>query len=176
MISPTDTDFERVIDGTVMRHAVCAMERRLLNVDWISLVLDDLPALIGRHVSDYRMCFEKQGTAYGASGKLSVEQLFHLHQPHIALVSTSHAEEYVREWVDIVMGVMSVDHDGLLCDGDRDVMALRYLLREILTGVVSQALDKMSEPDYIYELVLVVGHGRLCIGLDSIHVMPIHSY
>ncbi|KAK6098084.1 hypothetical protein BDV3_004531 [Batrachochytrium dendrobatidis] len=127
-------------------HVIRECERRLNRVDFVALACRDLPEILQRHISDYRLCCEKMGTSY--AGGRSLEELFHGCQPHIALNDTASESEYLR-------GVAEILLDTLLPETEHRSESVRYLLREILTNnVLAMLLNILSEPDYLNLLFL----------------------
>ncbi|KAJ3092736.1 Sorting nexin-19 [Quaeritorhiza haematococci] len=142
-----DFDFLKQLNE-VFAHVAQESERRLNHVDWIQLLIWDLPEIIRRHLRDYRHCREKVGTTYG--GSKTVEELFHGCQPHFALTSVETETEYLRQVAESLMTL-------LLPNEELKSECVWYLLREVLTcTVLVQTVDRLCDPDFLNQLIIRV--------------------
>ena len=68
--------------------------------------------------------------------------------------------EYLREYVDCLLGC-------LMSANERQSASLRYLLREILAFVLLNSIDRLCEPEFLFELILMVGPVSLEIATNT---------
>ncbi|KAF8845426.1 hypothetical protein BDN67DRAFT_1065284 [Paxillus ammoniavirescens] len=135
--------------ASIVTHAVRALEERLLNVDLSLLVFCDIPAVITQHYRDYRHAASKVSTSYATGGALSLPQLFHQLQPHMAISADgSIHEEYFRQAFDHVL-------KACLPPDDYAPEAERFIIREIfLKIVVKDIIPRVTQPWFLQKTVL----------------------
>ena len=145
-----DKEFLPQITGLVT-HVIHSLEQRLLDADLSLLVFDDIPALITQHYRDYRQAVSKVSTSYATGGALSLPQLFHQLQPHIAVSSDgSIDEEYFRQAFDHILR-------ECLPSEDYAPEAERFIVREIiLKVVVKDVIPLISQPWFLQKMVLEI--------------------
>ncbi|KAH0838606.1 hypothetical protein J3R83DRAFT_6928 [Lanmaoa asiatica] len=133
---------------SIVTHVVHSLEQRLLDADLSLLVFGDIPTLITQHYKDFRQALFKASTSY-AGGALSLSQLFHQLQPHIAISSDgSIDEEYFRQAFDHVL-------KECLPAEDYAPEAERFIVREIMVKVViSDVIPRITQPWFLQKLVL----------------------
>ncbi|KAJ3416286.1 hypothetical protein HDV05_002226 [Chytridiales sp. JEL 0842] len=134
---------------SIITHSLHELERIAdVKVDWVQLVCQDLPNVLQQHIHDFRLSKEKVGTIYGADH--GIEGLFHRCQGHAALVSPETESEYLRRISEAMLQLLLPEYE-LKSD------VLRFLLREFLaTRVLSEAVDRISEPSFIYQMIIMM--------------------
>lgn len=134
---------------SIVTHVIRALEQRLLDADLSLLVFDDLPALVTQHYRDYRQAVSKASTSYATGGALSLPQLFHQLQPHMAVSSDgSLDEEYFRQAFDHILR-------ECLPTEDYAPEAERFIVREIiLKVVVKDVIPRITQPWFLQKMVL----------------------
>lgn len=134
---------------SVVTHVIRALEQRLLDADLSLLVFGDIPALITQHYRDYRQAVSKASTSYATGGALSLPQLFHQLQPHMAISSDgSLEEEYFRHAFDHILR-------ECLPPEDYAPEAERFIIREIvLKIVVKDVIPRIAQPWFLQKMVL----------------------
>ncbi|KAG0081468.1 hypothetical protein BGZ90_008107 [Linnemannia elongata] len=122
------------------------LERRSQEVDWVGLVLLDVPEVLRRHYVDYRQASQKLETAYAPNQ--TIESIFHGLQPHFALQDGEESEkEYLRQLADELLRI-------LLPRAEYESDCVRWLIREILACLVLRSLvEILTEPDMINYIV-----------------------
>ncbi|KAF9947417.1 hypothetical protein BGZ65_008821, partial [Modicella reniformis] len=133
----------------VVIDIACKLERRCQEVDWVGLLLQNVPEVLKRHYMDFRQAAQKMETAYAPNQ--TIESLFHGLQPHFALRDGEESEmEYLRQLSDELLRV-------LLPEGEYQSDCIRWLVREILCCVVLRSLvEILTEPDMINYIVNVL--------------------
>ena len=126
---------------------VRAIEQRLINTDLAPLVFHDLPVLVTQHYRDIRSASSKRNTSYAPGSTSSLSNIFHQLQPHIALSPTGDAvdEVYIRQIADHVLKCC-------LPEEDYAPEAERFIVREIVVKVLSDSMQKIAEPWFLYQL------------------------
>lgn len=134
---------------SIVTHVVHSLEQRLLDADLSLLVFNDIPALITQHYRDYRQAVSKASTSYANGGTLSLPQLFHQLQPHMAISADgSIDEEYFRQAFDYILR-------QCLPSEDYAPEAERYIIREImLKVVVKDGIPRITQPWFLQKMVL----------------------
>ncbi|KIY45348.1 hypothetical protein FISHEDRAFT_29852, partial [Fistulina hepatica ATCC 64428] len=137
----------------ILTFVVRTFEARLLSADYNVLLLRDIPLIVTQHYRDFRDASAKVGTIYGGAGALSLPQLFHQLQPHLAIAPTGELDaEYFRQTIDIVL-------KHCLPPEDYASEAERVIVREIMLKVVMQdVLPLVSEPWFIERTILNLLH------------------
>ncbi|KAF8928611.1 PXA domain-containing protein [Dissophora ornata] len=122
------------------------LERRCQEVDWVGLLLQDVPEVLKRHYMDYRQAAQKLETAYAPNQ--TIESIFHGLQPHFALKDGEESEkEYLRQIADELLRT-------LLPSSEYESDCVRWLVREILCCLVLRSLvEILTEPDMINYIV-----------------------
>ncbi|KAF9155569.1 hypothetical protein DFQ26_009704 [Actinomortierella ambigua] len=141
----TDPEFvSSVVD--VVIHIARELERRSQEVDWVELLLMDVPAVLKRHYTDYRQAAQKLGTAYAPNQ--TIESIFHGLQPHFALSDGQESEkEYLRQLSDELLKV-------LLPKEEYESDLVRWVVREIFACIVLRSLvELLTEPDMINYII-----------------------
>ncbi|KAF9243784.1 PXA domain-containing protein [Melanogaster broomeanus] len=135
--------------ASIVTRVVRALEERILNADLSLLVFCDIPAIVTQHYLDYRHVAAKVSTSYAASGALSLPQLFHQLQPHMAISSDGTIdEEYFRQAFDHVL-------KACLPPEDYAPEAERFIIREIvLKVVVKDVIPRQTEPWFLQKTML----------------------
>ncbi|KAH8153272.1 uncharacterized protein LAJ45_02859 [Morchella importuna] len=130
---------------TVVAAVVREIERRIHNIDIPLLLLDDLPALITRHITDHRLSHARAGT----TSHHTPAQLFHNLQPHPALSGgAAAAAEYNKLLAHALL-------DALLPVEKLPSLCARTFMRDLLAAlVVGGVVERMSEPRMMYGLVV----------------------
>jgi len=133
----------------VVTHVIRSLEQRLLDADLSLLVFGDIPALITQHYRDYRQAVSKASTSYATGGALSLSQLFHQLQPHMAISSEgSLDEEYFRQAFDHILR-------ECLPSEDYAPEAERFIVREIMLKiVVKDVIPRIAQPWFLQKMVL----------------------
>lgn len=127
---------------------VRAMETRLTNTDLAPLAFHDLPVLVTQHYRDIRSASAKLSTSYAPGSSSSLSASFHQLQPHMAVSSAGDAvdEVYVRQIVDHIL-------KSCLPEEDYAPEVERFIVREIVVKVLSDSLQKIAEPWFLYKIV-----------------------
>ncbi|ORX55927.1 hypothetical protein BCR36DRAFT_346334 [Piromyces finnis] len=121
------------------------LETRLKKIDYVQLLLIDLPVVIKQHIKDFYNCKEKYGTIY-SEGK-SFEELFHSIQPHFALNNPQKESEYLRRIIEILVR-------NSIPEAEKNIEGAVLILREIMAKIVLEnTIDSLSEPNFIYECI-----------------------
>jgi len=146
-ISRYDKEFLVQINQ-VVTQVVRSLETRLSKTDLSPLIFRDFPTLITQHYEDYRLASSKLNTSYSTGGAVSLPQLFHQFQPHMAVSADgSIDEDYLRQSVDFVL-------KACLPPEDYDPDAERYIIREVVLKVLIGAIPRISQPWFIQKLAL----------------------
>ncbi|KIJ68760.1 hypothetical protein HYDPIDRAFT_81487 [Hydnomerulius pinastri MD-312] len=147
-ITRYDKEFLPQITNIVI-HVVRVLEKRLLTTDLSPLVFCDIPALVTQHYRDYRHTASKVSTSYAGGGALSLPQLFHQLQPHMAISADGRIdEEYFRQAFDHVLKTC-------LPPEDYTPEAERFIVREIVLKVVVQdVIPRVTQPWFLQKTVL----------------------
>lgn len=132
----------------VLSAVLRALELRLVNTDLAPLVFHDLPILVTQHYRDIRSASAKLSTSYASGGSASLPQLFHQLQPHMALSSAGDAvdEMYIRQIAEHIL-------KSCLPEEDYAPEAERFIVREVLVKVLTDVMQKVVEPWFLYKLV-----------------------
>ncbi|KAH7883916.1 PXA domain-containing protein [Phlebopus sp. FC_14] len=147
-ITRYDKDFLPEVTN-VLIHVIRVLEARLLSTDLSPLVFCDIPALVTQHYRDYRLAASKISTSYAVGGALSLPQLFHQLQSHMALSPDGQIdEEYFRQAVDHILRVC-------LPSEDYAPEAERFIIREIVVKVIVQdVIPRVTQPWFLHKLLL----------------------
>ncbi|KAF9229677.1 hypothetical protein BS17DRAFT_771779 [Gyrodon lividus] len=135
--------------ASIVTHVLRALEERLLNADLSLLAFCDIPTVVTQHYRDYRHAASKVSTAYATGGALSLPQLFHQLQPHMAISADgSIDEEYFRQAFDHVL-------KACLPPDDYAPDAERFVVREIILKVVlKDVIPRVTQPWFLQKTVL----------------------
>ncbi|KAG9326373.1 hypothetical protein KVV02_003724 [Mortierella alpina] len=130
----------------VVIHIVRTLEQRSQEVDWVALLLQDVPEVLKRHYVNYRQASQMLETAYAPNQ--TIESIFHGLQPHFALRDGEESEkEYLRQLADELLRI-------LLPEAEYRSDCVRWLVREILCCLVLRSLvEILTEPDMINYIV-----------------------
>lgn len=133
----------------ILTHVLRALEARMLAVDAAPLLLHDLPLLVTQHIRDYRDAERKARSAYASGGALSLSQLFHQLQPHLAVTPEGGVhDEYFRQVVDQIL-------KAVLPAKDYAPEAERFIVREIIVKIVANdILPRVTQPWFINKVIL----------------------
>ena len=146
-ISRYDKEFLIQINQ-VASQVIRSLETRLSNTDLSPLIFRDLPTLITQHYEDHRLASSKLNTSYSIGGAVSLPQLFHQFQPHMAVSADgSINEDYLRQSVDFIL-------KACLPPEDYDPDVERYIAREVILKVLIGAIPRISQPWFIQKLAL----------------------
>ncbi|KAF9964912.1 hypothetical protein BGZ70_005734 [Mortierella alpina] len=130
----------------VVIHIVRTLEQRSQEVDWVALLLQDVPEVLKRHYVSYRQASQMLDTAYAPNQ--TIESIFHGLQPHFALRDGEESEkEYLRQLADELLQI-------LLPEAEYHSDCVRWLVREILCCLVLRSLvEILTEPDMVNYIV-----------------------
>ncbi|KAL1728878.1 PXA domain-containing protein [Schizophyllum commune] len=133
----------------ILTHVLRALEARMLAADAAPLLLHDLPLLVTQHIRDYRDAERKARSAYASGGALSLSQLFHQLQPHLAVTPEGGVhDEYFRQVVDQIL-------KAVLPAKDYAPEAERFIVREIIVKIVANdILPRVTQPWFINKVIL----------------------
>ncbi|KAL1740127.1 PXA domain-containing protein [Schizophyllum fasciatum] len=133
----------------ILTHVLRALEARALAADPAPLLLRDIPLLVTQHVRDYRDAECKACSAYASGGALSLPQLFHQLQPHLAVTPDGRIhDEYFRQVVDQIL-------KAVLPAKDYAPEAERFIVREIIVKIVANdILPRVTQPWFINNVLL----------------------
>nr|VWP00602.1 MARTX [Ganoderma boninense] len=140
------------------------LESRLLAADLSPLIFRDLPTLLTQHWLDYRNASSKLHTSYAAGGAVSLPQLFHQLQPHMAISPNGVIDQvYVRQAVDHILKVC-------LPPEDYAPETERYIVREIILKVLLEdVLPKVTQPWFIHKLILAqLGSEKVVVVVEQL--------
>ncbi|TFK40946.1 PXA domain-containing protein [Crucibulum laeve] len=134
----------RIIE-TVVRE----LESRLQTLDLPPLAFHDIPAIITQHYADYRSAASKVSSSYANGGAMSLPQLFHQHQPHMAISADGQLNhEYFRQVIDHIL-------KSCLPPEDYEPDSERYIVREVVLKVLlNDVLPKIVQPWFIHKTML----------------------
>jgi len=136
----------------ILVHLIQALEVRIAHLDWVELLVLDLPAVLERHVRDWDQAQDKAGTGHAHNYK--VDEVFHLLQPHIAVATVegtagpgsepSVDPTYLRAMVDNLLRL-------LLPPEDYRAETERTIVREIVVNVVFASIyNKVAQPWFVH--------------------------
>ncbi|KAK0465361.1 PXA domain-containing protein [Desarmillaria tabescens] len=133
----------------ILTAVVRALEERVLATDFPSVICRDIPVILTQHYTDYRNASSKIATAYAAGGALSMDQLFHQFQPHMALSPDGQLDrDYIRQILDHIL-------KACLPSEDFEPEAERLIVREIILKiVVKDVIPKIVQPWFIQKTIL----------------------
>ncbi|KAK7058770.1 hypothetical protein VNI00_001394 [Paramarasmius palmivorus] len=126
-----------------------ALEERILAADLAPLVFRDIPTIVTQHYSDYRNAAAKISTSYASGGSMSLPQLFHQLQPHMAVSADGKVDpEYIRQVVDHILKVC-------LPPEDYAPPSERFIVREIVIKILlNDVIPKLTQPWFINKIIL----------------------
>ncbi|KAK0505893.1 PXA domain-containing protein [Armillaria luteobubalina] len=135
----------------ILTVVVRALEERVLATDFPSVICRDIPVILTQHYTDYRNASSKIATAYAAGGALSIDQLFHQFQPHMALSPDGQIDrDYIRQILDHIL-------KACLPPEDFGPEAEKLIVREIILKiVVKDVIPKIVQPWFIQKTILDV--------------------
>ncbi|EWC44062.1 hypothetical protein DRE_01414 [Drechslerella stenobrocha 248] len=143
-ITPDHEFIEEIV--LVIAHSTLSLEQRIRQLDFETLLLEEVPTLLDNHVKDYRVALERQSTTLFPYA--TVNEIFHSMQPHPALISSPESERLYLKMMG--SGVLA----ALLPPEDLQSDCERLLIREILSNMVLwNVVDRLSEPFMIFELI-----------------------
>lgn len=133
----------------VLIPVIRTLETRLAHTDLSPLVLQDIPALLSTHYTDYRNAQAKLHTSYASGGAATLPQLFHQIQPHMALSADGRVDEtYIRQALDDVLR-------ACLPEADYGPESERFIIREIMVKVLLGGIvPRITQPWFIHQSVL----------------------
>lgn len=133
----------------IVTHVVQRLETQTLAVDFADLLCNDIPLIVIQHYRDYRSANSKMTTSYAAGGALSLSQLFHQLQPHIAVSSDGQLDEvYFRQVVDHIL-------HASLPSVDSAAEPERTIVREIILKIVmTDIIPKITQPWFIEKTIV----------------------
>ncbi|RMZ92237.1 hypothetical protein DV736_g520, partial [Chaetothyriales sp. CBS 134916] len=141
----------------IIAHCSRALEQRLRQTDVIALVLDEVPALLERHIAAYRTATRPQAAlAHGPNA----QQIYHTLNPHPALDPDQSLEQQERSAAAYRQLLVQAVLACLLPTEDLQNTALRILVTDIVADLIlRQAIDdKLSDPCFLYSLVSISLH------------------
>ena len=113
----------------------------------MQLICVDLPAVLDQHLTDFSVCVDKcQSGPSVAAASYRLDQLFLLHQPHVAMNSRESEYKYLMAYVDILL-------TNCLQSDDRLAQPLFLILAEILTSLLVDLVDFLSQPNVLYSFI-----------------------
>jgi hypothetical protein len=133
----------------VLTIVIHNLETRILAADFVALVFCDIPTLITQHYRDYRNAASKLSTSYASGASISLPQLFHQLQPHVAASADGVVnEEYIRQILDHILKTC-------LPPEDYEPAAERLIIREIMLRVLlHDTIPKITQPWFIHKTIL----------------------
>ncbi|KAH0606993.1 uncharacterized protein H6S33_002981 [Morchella sextelata] len=127
----------------VVADVVAEVERRVDGIDIPLLLLDELPALVTRHITDHRLAHARAGTV----SHHTPAELFHNLQPHPALASAEATQQYNKLLSHALL-------DALLPVQKLQSPCARTFVRDLLAAMaVGGLVEKMSEPAMLHGLI-----------------------
>jgi hypothetical protein len=150
----------------ILTFVVRALEQRILTADLSALLFRDLPTIVTQHYRDYRNASSKLFTSYASGSSVSLPQLFHQLQPHMAISPEGQLQdEYFRQIVDHILKTC-------LPPEDYESEAERFLVREIVLKVILQdVIPKITQPWFIQKLILDEIAPPLKVGVVHLRVI-----
>lgn len=146
LLSPDKDLYRELIHA--MSSIIQEIEKRLKDVDWVVLISQDLPNILKNHISDYKSCKDRMGTAY--AGEKTFEELFFGLQSHVALQGDGSEQMYMRRVAEVIV-------ESLLPASELQSDAIRTLVREILCNNVLLVISQeLTDPDWLNETVVRV--------------------
>ncbi|RMD44442.1 hypothetical protein DV735_g691, partial [Chaetothyriales sp. CBS 134920] len=152
VITPDRAFIDEIIH--TIAHCTRALEQRLRQTDIIALLLDEVPALLEKHINAYRTATRPQATLAHRPGP---RQIYHSLNPHPALDPDQTPEQQARTAAAyrqlLVQGVLAC----LLPTEEVQNTSVRILVTDIVADLIlRQAVDdKLSDPCFIYNLISV---------------------
>lgn len=133
----------------ILTHVFRAFEARVLATDLTPLLCCDVPTIITQHYRDYRNAKSKLSSSYASGGALSLDQIFHQFQPHMAVSPDGIIDEvYVRQVVDHIL-------KSCLPPEDSAPEAERVIVREIIIKILLQdVIPKVTQPWFIQRTIV----------------------
>lgn len=133
----------------ILTHVVRDLETRLLTIDFTALLCRDIPLIITQHYCDFRTAQSKVATSYAAGGALSLTQLFHQLQPHIAVSPDGQLNEiYYRQVVEHILS-------SCMPKEDTEPECERTVIREILLKIITKdIIPKITQPWFIEKMIV----------------------
>jgi hypothetical protein len=134
----------------ILTHVIRSLEARVLTAtDIPNLLFRVIPTIVTQHYKDYRNAESKLSSSYATGGALSLPQLFHQLQPHMAVSANGTIEpEYYRQIVDHILKTS-------LPPEDYEPEAERLIIREIILKVLLQdVIPKVTQPWFIHMSIL----------------------
>ena len=142
----------------ILVHLIQALEVRIAHLDWVELLVLDLPAVLERHVRDWDQAQDKAGTGHAHNYK--VDEVFHLLQPHIAVATVegtagpgsepSVDPTYLRAMVDNLLRL-------LLPPEDYRAETERTIVREIVVNVIFASIySKVAQPWFLHSTIVKI--------------------
>jgi len=125
------------------------LEARVVATDLSPIVFRDVPTLVTQHYRDYRNAASKISTSYATGGGVTLPQLFHQMQPHMAVSADGRIEEeYFRQIVDHILKTC-------LSPEDYEPEVERLIIREVtLKVLLEDVIPKITQPWFINKVVL----------------------
>jgi len=129
----------------IIDYLIKDLSIRLSKIDFVQLILIDLPVILKQHIKDFYICKEKCNTIYSDGN--TFEELFHSLQPIFALKNPQKETEYFRKVTEIILR-------NSLPETERKLEPLILILREIMSKIVLEnTLESLAEPNFIYECI-----------------------
>ncbi|THU94859.1 hypothetical protein K435DRAFT_724260 [Dendrothele bispora CBS 962.96] len=133
----------------ILTHVFRALEHRILTADLPPIIFCDVPTIVTVHYRDYRNAASKVSTSYASGGAMSLPQLFHQLQPHMAVSPDGVINpEYVRQILDVVL-------KACLPTEDYSPETERLIVREIILKIIlNDVIPKVTQPWFIQKMIL----------------------
>ena len=147
---------------SVLVHVIQALEVRFAHVDFVGLLVLDLPSLLDRHVTDWDQATEKANT--GHAHNFDRDNVFHLLQPHIAIslhqsipggaLEPKVDKTYLRALVDNLLRL-------LLPPEDYRAETERLIVREIIVNIIfGNVYTRVAQPWFMHSAIAKVLESR----------------
>ena len=135
--------------AAVLAELIRSLEVRIVTADIPQLLLRVLPILLVQHYADYRIAAAKVGSSFASGGGMSIPQLFHNMQPHVAVDADGQIDpEYFRRTFDHILAKTLPSEDN-----ESDVEQL--IVREVIVKVLLQdVVPQLVQPWFIHRLML----------------------
>ncbi|KAM0790712.1 hypothetical protein ACM66B_004568 [Microbotryomycetes sp. NB124-2] len=147
---------------TLLVHVVQTLEVRLAEADLIALLVNDIPALLERHVVDFDQALAKSQT--GVAHNLDLAETFHSLQPHMAVKLVKDGttkssipvidKTYLRTLVDHLLKL-------LLPPEDYQSDTERTIVREIVVNIIfGNLFNRVAQPYFLHSIIVKLLESR----------------
>ncbi|KAK4052368.1 hypothetical protein OIV83_002170 [Microbotryomycetes sp. JL201] len=137
-------------------HVIQTVEVRLAQVDLVSLLVNDIPLLLERHIADFDQAVAKSET--GVAQNLNLAETFHSMQPHMAIKFLKDEptgarvpvidKTYLRTLVEQLLRL-------LLPPDDYQSDTERLIVREIIVNtILGNVFNRVAQPWFVNGVII----------------------